>query len=89
MSDDRGPVFVERRTYRRRRMADAARLLPVFGAALILIPLLWTGSADEGMGTAGVMFYLFLIWGLLAIIAALISVFLGPNEGAQRRHEDG
>lgn len=73
MTGDRNNVFVQRRTYRRRRMADAARLLPVLGGALILIPLLWTGNADEPASTASVMLYLFLVWIGLAGLAAAIS----------------
>nr|WP_294614957.1 hypothetical protein [uncultured Roseovarius sp.] len=40
MSAERGPVFLARRTYRRRRLADGARLLPVIGTVLFFIPLL-------------------------------------------------
>ena len=34
------PLFLQRRPYRRRRKIDAARLLPVFGAFLLLLPML-------------------------------------------------
>lgn len=78
MSGKQTPVFVERRTYRRRRLADAARLMPVFGAVLFLVPMLWKGSPDEGGGasTAFVMFYLFLVWLALAAISGLLSHYL-------------
>ena len=34
-------VFLERQSYRRRRLMDVARLLPILGAALFAVPLLW------------------------------------------------
>ncbi len=73
------PVFVDRRAYRRRRMADAARILPIFGAGLICIPLLWTDQAGGAASTGAVMVYLFAVWVLLAILAAVISGYLKPS----------
>ncbi len=72
--------FVERRSYRRRRMVDAARLLPVAGAALICLPLLWGSANSDTAQTTHVMLYLFLVWAGLAALSALISVFLGPPD---------
>ncbi len=43
------PLFLARHGYRRRRIMDAARVLPVLGAFLFFVPLLWTG---EGGGEA-------------------------------------
>jgi len=85
MTREPTPVFVQRRTYRRRRMQDAARLLPILGAVLILLPLLWSGEAAR---TARVMLYLFVIWLLLAGLAALISAYLDtPEEDGQPERE--
>lgn len=42
-----GPLFLARADYRRRRLRDAARLLPVVGALLMLLPLLWQGQVPE------------------------------------------
>ncbi len=36
------PLFLQRLPYRRRRRIDAARLLPVFGLFLLLLPMLWS-----------------------------------------------
>lgn len=72
------PMFVGRRTYRRRRMADAAALLPVLGALLLLMPLLWTGG-PEGARTSTVMIYLFVVWGGLAVLSAVVSRHLRPD----------
>ncbi|MFT5343675.1 MAG: hypothetical protein ACI9BH_002898, partial [Paracoccaceae bacterium] len=45
-------VFLERQSYRRNRLADAARLLPVIGATVLAVPLLWP-SADSAQVLAG------------------------------------
>ncbi|MEO0371856.1 MAG: hypothetical protein AAF231_10400 [Pseudomonadota bacterium] len=78
MSEGKPPLFVQQRTYRRRRMADAARMLPVLGGILFMIPLLWVDAAS--MSTATVMVYLFVVWAALAAIAGLLSRRLGPEE---------
>ena len=79
MSPERASVFLARRSYRRRRLADAARLLPIAGAVLFCIPLLWRG-ADGAIGTNGVMFYIFGLWIALAVISGVISGYLRPSE---------
>ncbi len=70
-------VFFERRTYRRRRIIDATRLLPVLGVVLFLIPLLWQG--EGGARTTDVMIYIFGIWALLAGLSGLVSRDLGRD----------
>ena len=82
-----GPVFLERRTYRRRRMADAARLLPVLGMILFGVPLLWGGDPEHMTRTTRVMLYLFLVWAGLAGLAALISHKLDRDAGKGPRAE--
>ncbi|MBU3259444.1 hypothetical protein KPG71_05390 [Roseovarius sp. PS-C2] len=80
MSAKLGPVFLERRTYRRRRAADAARLLPFLGVVLIGVPLLWGDESAEMAKTTRVMLYLFLVWVLLAGLSAIISRNLDKGE---------
>jgi hypothetical protein len=75
------PLFLERAPYRRRRIMDAARLLPLFGAALLLLPMLW----DRTHGTAAGAVYLFLVW--LAIIA--VTAFLARRLSDPLRHGAG
>jgi len=68
------PLFLERQTYRRRRLMDAARLLPVVAAALILLPVLWAGpDQSEPARTAMGGLYVFVVWLLLILAAALMS----------------
>ena len=85
---DRIPVFLERRVYRRRRVVDASRLLPVLAIALFLMPMLW---ANEGQGartsTGGL--YLVGVWALLILTALGLGRALSrmPSEEEGRRSE--
>ncbi|MDX2484035.1 MAG: hypothetical protein QNK42_10310 [Pseudodonghicola sp.] len=64
-------VFLERQSYRRRRLTDAARLLPALGILLYAVPLLWPAADDTGgaepMPTSGAILYIFLVWALLIL----------------------
>lgn len=64
----RPPLFLARQGYRRRRLEDMARLLPLAGLALFLIPVL---DARDGLGAA-LLIYVFAAWfGLIAASAWL------------------
>lgn len=68
------PAFLAPEGYRRKRLRDAARLLPVLGVALLLVPLLWTRSdAPGGVGNATALLYLFGVWAGLILAAFLLS----------------
>lgn len=69
----RSPVFLARRSYRLRRIRDAARLLPVAGAFLFLLPILWGPSDGARRVTATDGIYIFLVWFGLIVAAALLS----------------
>ena len=71
--DELRTPFVERRTYRRRRLMDISRLAPLIGALLFLVPLLWARqeldpSADvvpgsqSGSSMSSAMIYIFSVW---------------------------
>jgi hypothetical protein len=74
-------VFVERQTYRRRRMMDAAHLLPLFGAALLMVPLLWPQPAPDAVGAGGgvpmsaAIAYVFGVWAGLIGLSVLFGLF--------------
>ncbi|MDT8853657.1 hypothetical protein RNZ50_01145 [Paracoccaceae bacterium Fryx2] len=79
MTRPRSPLFVARRSYRRRRIRDAARLLPVFGAFLFLLPILWAPAGTEARDTAPDGIYLFVIWFGLVVVAAVLAPFLAEG----------
>jgi hypothetical protein len=74
------PLFLQRRPYRRRRKIDAARLLPVFGAFLLLLPMLWAPTEDKARGTVHDGLYLFLVWAGLIAVARLLATSLTAEE---------
>lgn len=67
----RPSLFLERHTYRRRRLADAARLLPFLGAVLLILPLLWPDRSDVtgAVPLSAAMSYIFVCWGVFILIA--------------------
>ncbi|WP_116084311.1 hypothetical protein [Tropicimonas sp. IMCC34011] len=74
---ERRALFLERGSYRRRRLMDAARILPVAGAILLILPLLWhSGGAESGPGPATDAIYVFAVWVLLIAGAAILSRYL-------------
>ncbi|MFD1508679.1 hypothetical protein [Lacimonas salitolerans] len=72
MSEKPSPLFLERRSYRQRRLTDAARLIPVLGAVLWGIPLLWQ-RGPEGIATSTAILYIFGVWLALAWLALMVS----------------
>jgi len=66
-------MFLERRTYRRRRLMDAARLLPVVGLLLFMVPLLWALNRTDAAATSSTMVYVFAVWAVLIAAAVVLS----------------
>lgn len=64
MRKQSGKTPLDRATYRRRRLEDAARLLPFLGALLFLAPLLWAGNPEATTGNT----WIFLIGSWLVLI---------------------
>ncbi|WP_151720450.1 hypothetical protein [Gemmobacter serpentinus] len=77
------PVFLARRSYRLRRLRDGARLLPLAGAFLFLLPIFWTPTEGMPNDTARDWIYLFAIWIALIGLAAILSRGLGTGEEAE------
>jgi len=69
------PLFVARRGYRRRRLEDAARLMPLLGAIVLGTPLLWATTT-----TRATIVFVFVGWAALIVISMLI--------GRALRHSD-
>ncbi len=60
------PLFLARESYRRRRLGDAARLVPVLGFVLLLLPGLFTTTTEA-------LIYIFSVWAILIVAVAFLS----------------
>jgi len=73
-----GPLFLERQSYRQRRLMDAVRLLPVLGLMLWMVPLAWPLAQSGGEGAQDpvpmsvALKYLFGVWGALVLTSWLL-----------------
>lgn len=79
MKDRAAPLFLEQRSYRRRRLIDAARVLPVAALVLFIMPAL-LGAGREG-GMARLVIYFFGVWFLLVLGTAILSRALSRRDG--------
>ena len=86
MRRPRRPLFLARAPYRRRRLRDAARLLPVLGLLLLLLPLLWSPGAEVRL-TAGDVTYFFVVWALLIAVAAAFAPGLRTGDGRDEEED--
>ncbi|MCR8550281.1 hypothetical protein M4578_20865 [Salipiger sp. P9] len=73
------PVFLERQSYRRRRVIDAARVLPLIGLMLWLIPLLWREDGAAAVRSSSAIVYLFGVWAFLVLGAVILSTRLAAQ----------
>ena len=88
------PLFLARAVYRKRRLRDAARMVPILGLFLWLLPALWAGPAGNGPASAGRDWvYVFAVWaGLIALAAALspgLAEAESEREAGSAKDEDG
>ena len=76
-------IFLERRGYRQRRFVDAARLLPIVGLLLWLVPLVWPQSGDEGaLSTSNATLFVFAIWFGLIVLGAFLAWKMVPRSNS-------
>lgn len=73
------PLFLEQTSYRRRRLGDAARVLPVAAAVGVLVPVAWLPSV---FATAWGVTVLFILWAGLILIVGLLHRALSKAESA-------
>lgn len=71
MRRPREPLFLERQSYRRRRLMDFARLLPVLGLFVFMLPLL--GGSEGISRTSANLVYFFLAWFVLIVLAWVLA----------------
>ena len=79
MRAPRRPLFLDRRVYRQRRLMDGARILPVLGAGLFMVPLIWEPQETPEPDTTTGGLFLFGAWALLILGAFLLSRRLGSD----------
>ncbi|MGX9350719.1 hypothetical protein ACS3QZ_05930 [Shimia sp. W99] len=73
MNERRKSVFLERQSYRRRRLVDTIRILPVVGALLWSVPLLWPTGEESGVATSDAIVYVFVVWFGLVVAGAFLA----------------
>lgn len=83
MAKTRPSVFLERKSYRQRRIRDAARLMPFLGAMLWGVPILWAEPGPYGISTSRAMLYIFGVWVLLAAVSLGLSRWLEPDTDSE------
>lgn len=79
------PLFLERASFRRRRLGDAARMLPVLAMILLLVPIWWMPTTlSFALGAV----WVFGLWAaLIAAIFALHRALLRSEAIAARAAE--
>lgn len=88
------PVFLERRSYRQRRIMDALRILPFLGVLLWIFPLFWPASSDlagqaASMSMSSAVIYVFVVWILLIGASFTLRHLLRPTFEQQAADLDG
>ncbi|MEP2533829.1 hypothetical protein [Shimia sp.] len=73
MNEGRKSVFLERQSYRRRRLVDTIRILPLIGALLWAVPLLWPNQSEGAVSGSDAVIYIFVVWFGLVIVGAMLS----------------
>lgn len=70
----KAPIFLERQSYRRRRLMDAIKLVPFLGLVIWMVPLLWptTDPNQDGLQTSLALRYLFGGWIVLVLLGFLL-----------------
>ncbi|MAN13806.1 MAG: hypothetical protein CL945_03725 [Dinoroseobacter sp.] len=78
-------LFLERRTYRRNRLQDAARLAPVLAMFLFFGPVfILTSNTGISGETGGWLVYFLGVWAGLVVLSGVLSGALArafPDEG--------
>ncbi|WP_420860670.1 hypothetical protein [Algirhabdus cladophorae] len=65
---------------------DAARLLPLLGVLLVMVPMLW-GTGEARPDTSSAILYLFGVWACLVALAYLVSVRLRRHIAADAKSD--
>ncbi|MFK7761818.1 MAG: hypothetical protein AB8B62_01025 [Roseobacter sp.] len=91
MARETRPIFLERRSYRRRRMMDALRLVALIGAILWMIPVIWPAGdivGTEPVSMSRALYYVFGVWAGLILLAAYLAFNLRRPEDTETSETD-
>lgn len=69
----RQPLFLQRASYRQRRVRDAAKLVPFLGVILWTIPLAWPKEGQDGHIGASSLIYIFGVWVVLIVLTVVLA----------------
>ncbi|UWR00996.1 hypothetical protein K3729_08645 [Rhodobacteraceae bacterium S2214] len=83
MSAAKMPLYLARASYRQRRLRDVIRMLPFVGFLAWILPIM-SGLIPA---TSSVGLYIFAVWVILIIVAAVITRSLSP-EGSPDKSDD-
>lgn len=79
------PLFLERASFHRRRLGDAARVLPVLAMLLVLVPVWWV---PRSVSYAAGAVWFFVLWAvLIAAVWALHRALLRAEAATIRASE--
>ena len=78
------PLFLERASFRRRRLGDAARVLPVIAVLSVLVPVWWM---PREVSFASGAVWLFCLWAAMILAVWLLHRALLRAEAATLRAE--
>ncbi len=79
-------LFLERRGYTQKRIIDGARLLPVLGLVLFMVPLIWP-KADEDVviESSTSTLYIFAVWFALIFVGGFLAMRVGAISEPQEQ----
>lgn len=80
------PLFLERASFHRRRLGDAARVLPVLAMLSMLVPVWWVPAS---LSYAGGAVWIFSLWAVLIVaVWVLHRALLRAEAATMRASED-
>ncbi|MEL0122075.1 MAG: hypothetical protein VW728_05585 [Paracoccaceae bacterium] len=75
MNNRSTPTYLPRKSYRARRLVDAAKLMPYLAVLLWMLPMLWQGE-DANLRVSRIILYIFGVWFFLIATQIVINFFL-------------
>lgn len=85
MAESRTPLYLAREGYRKRRLVDAQRILPVALFVLLVLPLLWGGEGTGrpvGDGLNAVI-HVFVVWAIGITAMVFLSIALRRRDALE------